>query len=477
MLLQIAIDLPRHSGMPSFLTSGKTAALIGARRGCNFSTTARRLPLSSGTCLRGKPRTRKASVARSAPADGSMTCGINRSRGHIVEVARSWPLPHTRLAVGAKLHDQPFALTDELAFHVAAEVEVAAMGDALQFAEFARRQEGEGIFDVGRAARIMAQLFLMVIAQPQPFAGQAQIEIPADSGDRARTGTTRGEVCGWQKNSISICSNSRERKVKLRGVISLRKLLPIWAMPNGMRTRRTIEDVLEVDEDALGGFGAEKRGILFAAQGADDGLEHQVEFARRRSGCRASFASGPRTCEKSLTVVRQISGPSQCNSSTSLGAKIEKLEGLLLGFLRPSSPWICAATKIFCALGLDPAAPDLIVAIAFLRLAAVDHEIVKQIVMAGAFPDLRMHDDRSNRGRSSHRRRCAGERGQVVVAGDHVAPPGFLDVALELDAQGAVIPEAVEAAVDFARLKQEAAPFAQRDEFVHVHGGRAQGRW
>ena len=39
------------------------------------------------------------------------------------------------------------------------------------------------------------------------------------------------------KYSISICSNSRERKMKLRGVISLRNALPIWAMPNGTLTR------------------------------------------------------------------------------------------------------------------------------------------------------------------------------------------------------------------------------------------------
>ena len=40
-------------------------------------------------------------------------------------------------------------------------------------------------------------------------------------------------VPGSTKNSISICSNSRVRKMKLPGVISLRKDLPICAMPNG----------------------------------------------------------------------------------------------------------------------------------------------------------------------------------------------------------------------------------------------------
>ena len=38
---------------------------------------------------------------------------------------------------------------------------------------------------------------------------------------------------GGTKYSISICSNSRVRKTKFCGVISLRNDLPTWAMPNG----------------------------------------------------------------------------------------------------------------------------------------------------------------------------------------------------------------------------------------------------
>ena len=50
-----------------------------------------------------------------------------------------------------------------------------------------------------------------------------------------------GASAGGQKNSISLCSNSRVRKMNWPGVISLRKALPIWAMPNGgfMRAVRT----------------------------------------------------------------------------------------------------------------------------------------------------------------------------------------------------------------------------------------------
>src|SRR5262249_27825430 len=45
------------------------------------------------------------------------------------------------------------------------------------------------------------------------------------------------DSAGWQKNSISICSNSRDRKVKFRGLISLRNALPTCAIPNGSFSR------------------------------------------------------------------------------------------------------------------------------------------------------------------------------------------------------------------------------------------------
>jgi hypothetical protein len=47
-------------------------------------------------------------------------------------------------------------------------------------------------------------------------------------------------VPGFTKNCISICSNSRVRKVKFPGVISLRNALPICAIPNGTRWRGAV---------------------------------------------------------------------------------------------------------------------------------------------------------------------------------------------------------------------------------------------
>ena len=120
-----------------------------------------------------------------------------------------------------------------------------------------------------------------MLAQLQPVARPSRDRYTTSSAGRANTGTTARDWLGWQKNSISICSNSRVRNVKLRGVISLRKLLPIWAMPNGIFTRRAVADVFEIDEHALGRFGAQKCRVFFAAQRADDRFEHQVEIARR----------------------------------------------------------------------------------------------------------------------------------------------------------------------------------------------------
>ena len=258
--------------MPSFLTSGKTAALIGASRGWSFSNTrfvrlavlVGRLVLVVGL----------AEERQRGPIGAGR--GLDHVRdepllGQVVEVGQVLAAAAVaRLAVGVDLDDQLVALAHELAFHVAAQVEVAAMGDAFQLAELARRQEREGVFDVGRAARVVAQLLLVVLAQPQPLAGQAQVEIPLVAAVAPVLVPLAATCSGWQKNSISICSNSRERKVKFRGVISLRKLLPIWAMPNGISHPRAVEHVLEVDEDALGRLGTEEGRVFLAAQRADD---------------------------------------------------------------------------------------------------------------------------------------------------------------------------------------------------------------
>ncbi len=61
---------------------------------------------------------------------------------------------------------------------MATQVEVAPVRDALQFAEVPLGQKWEGVLDVGRPARVMAQLVLLVFAQTEPLAGQSELDVP-----------------------------------------------------------------------------------------------------------------------------------------------------------------------------------------------------------------------------------------------------------------------------------------------------------
>src|SRR5271170_43722 len=95
---------------------------------------------------------------------------------------------------------------------------------------------------------------------------------------------------------------------------------------------------------------------------------------------------------------------------------------------------------------------DLIRAKSFFRQQAIAHRIAERVHMAAGLPDERRHDD------------GGFETGHVFALAGHGVPPQFLDVALELGAERAVVPEAVDAAVDFGGLKHKAAPLAQRHD-------------
>ena len=102
------------------------------------------------------------------------------------------------------------------------------------------------------------------------------------------------------------------------------------------------------------------------------------------------------------------------------------------------------------ALGLD-----LIGAESLFGEETIDHRVCESGSMAAGLPDFGVHDDRGF------------EADDIIAALRHGAPPEILDVAFKLRAERAVIPEPVDAAVDFGGLEDKAPAFAQGDNPFH----------
>ena len=209
--------------MPSFFTSGNTAALIGASRGWNFIT---RVACAFSPAPRPRvglaQERQRAAVGAGRGLDDVRQIRSSRRDAVLPPLRASWSSTVSAASLPACL---PCGCAGR-----------SRRGGRCLPARC--RPEREGVFDVGACRRSSgASSSCVVLAQMQARRLEAEVGVPADSGGRASTRTTSRDSAGWQKNSISICSNSRERNVKFRGVISLRKLLPIWAMPNGTRTR------------------------------------------------------------------------------------------------------------------------------------------------------------------------------------------------------------------------------------------------
>ena len=64
-----------------------------------------------------------------------------------------------------------------------------------------------------------------------------------------------------------------------------------------------------------------------------------------------------------------------------------------------------------------------------------------------------------------------GGTGSSLWRGDHVAPPRLANVPFQFHAQRAVVPEAVQAAVDIARRENEPPPLAESHKIVHFNVG------
>src|SRR5437667_2472079 len=114
--------------------------------------------------------------------------------------------------------------------------------------------------------------------------------------------------------------------------------------------------------------------------------------------------------------------------------------------------------ELAAALG-TARARDLVGAKALLAALAVDERVREAGQVAGGLPHPRVHDDRRV------------EADDVVATGDDLSPPGLLHVALELDAERAVVEARAETAVDLAARVDEPPPLAEVHHLLHRWGG------
>ena len=86
-----------------------------------------------------------------------------------------------RLAVIVSLDHQLVALANELALHVRAQVEVAAVRDALEFAVLALLTKRKRVLDVSCAHGVVREFCLLVVAENQSLLADAEVDVPLES--------------------------------------------------------------------------------------------------------------------------------------------------------------------------------------------------------------------------------------------------------------------------------------------------------
>ena len=127
--------------MPSFLTSGNTAALIGARRGWSFKTRAR---LAADLVL----------AVRVAEERERAAVGAGGRLDHVRQVS-------ARVGIALLIVEVTQILAAHL--HVLTQIEVRAVRDAFELAA----AEREVVLDVGAAGGVVRKLLRAVLAQMQ----------------------------------------------------------------------------------------------------------------------------------------------------------------------------------------------------------------------------------------------------------------------------------------------------------------------
>src|SRR5438093_10815505 len=157
------------------------------------------------------------------------------------------------------------------------EVEVAPVRDSLEL----RPADREEVLEVGRAARVVRELVLAVHALPQPALSQAIAGVPPEPlVDPVAIPLV--SFCRWDEVlHLHLLELACAEEEVPRSDLVPERLADLRDSERRL-SAGDLEDVLEVDEDALCGLRAKKRLRARLLDRADPRLEHEVELARFR---------------------------------------------------------------------------------------------------------------------------------------------------------------------------------------------------
>ena len=296
---------------------------------------------------------------------------------------------------------------------MARQVEVAAVVDALELLP----AEREAVLDVDGLLRVVGQLVRGVLAQPQPRRGHAEALVPRQPAREPFLEGGRGGLLGADEVLHLHLLELAHPEDEVAGRDLVAERLPDLGDPERELLARGLLDVLEVDVRALRGLRPEVDDRRVLLDRPHERLEHEVEAARRRQRAAVHRAAQPELLDDP-------------------------------GVLELGRGQVLRARQL-----VEPEAA--------MVGRALHERVAERAHVPGGHPDLRVHED------------AGVEPDDVVALLDHRPPPGPLDVVLELDAEGPVVPHGVDAAVDLARGEDEAASLAERDDRLELgDGGR-----
>ena len=298
------------------------------------------------------------------------------------------------------------------------EVIVRAVCNAPKFAP----TEGEFILEVRRGFGVEAKFFLVVVAEFEIFVLHAEVEEPfvAEILPIRKPFEVGAGLAEEFKFHLLKFTDAED---KVAGSDLVAETLAYLTDAERHFFTSCALHVLEVDKDALSGFGAQIHSGSAVLGDADKGLEHKVELSH---ACKIAVAAhGAGDFMLGDILLHLLVGPARNALFDAVLCHIlfDKIVGAMAGFAR----------------------------------LAVHKRIGKTTDMSAGLPSGGVHND------------CAVKTYVVGAFDDEFFPPSLFDVVFHCNTEGAVVPRIGKTAVNLAAGIYETAVFRKRDEFVHCY--------